>query len=66
MTTDQNNRRVQRLAQTEAVLDAIRRAVNVAKLEHKRAGNPIAVWENGHVVWVPPAEIEIREDLLDA
>lgn len=30
----------------EAVRDALR--------EHKRAGNPVPIWENGQVVWIPP------------
>jgi hypothetical protein len=33
---------------------AIAKAVREAILEHKRAGNPIAVWQDGSVVWIPP------------
>jgi hypothetical protein len=29
---------------------------------HKKLGNPIAVWENGKVVIVPPEEIVIPEE----
>ena len=36
---------------------ALRRGVRLALLEHKRAGNPIAEWRDGKVVWVPPEEI---------
>lgn len=40
---------------------ALARAVRKALLEHKRAGNPIAVWQDGCVVWIPPEEIVVDE-----
>ena len=39
------------------ILAAMRRAVREALLEHKRLGNPIAVWREGRVVWLAPDEI---------
>ena len=41
-----------------AIDEALRRAVREALVRHKKLGNPIAVWENSRVVWVPPEEIE--------
>jgi len=41
-----------------AIDEALRRAVRDALLRHKKLGNPIAVWEDSRVVWVPPEEIE--------
>jgi hypothetical protein len=38
--------------------EALRRAVREALLRHKKLGNPIAVWEDSRVVWIPPEEIE--------
>jgi len=38
--------------------EALRRAVREALLHHKKIGNPIAVWENSQVVWIPPEEID--------
>ena len=32
-------------------------AVALAIEEHRRLGNPIAVWRDGKVVWIPPEEI---------
>ncbi len=32
-------------------------------IKHKRAGNPIAVWEHNQVVWIPPVQIEIPDEL---
>ena len=40
---------------------ALVKAVQKALLEHKRAGNPIAVWQDGEVVWIPAEEIEVEE-----
>jgi hypothetical protein len=41
---------------------ALQAAVRDALIQHKRAGNPIAVWENDRVVWIPAEEIEIPDD----
>ena len=52
-------------APAELVLDsaratwAMRAAVRDALLAHKRDGDPIVVWRDGHVVWVPADEIVI-------
>jgi hypothetical protein len=35
--------------------------VREALLDHKRAGNPVAVWRDGKVVIVPPDEIVFGE-----
>jgi hypothetical protein len=39
-------------------MSAARRAVRAALREHKLAGNPVAVWQDGKVVLVPPEKIE--------
>lgn len=41
-------------ALVEGVQEALRR--------HKQAGLPIAEWRDGKTVWVPPEQIELRED----
>ncbi len=41
--------------------DALKRAVQKALLRHKKLGNPIAVWEDSRVVWIPPEEIEVPD-----
>ncbi len=43
------------------ILAAIKCGAREALLQHKRAGNPIAVWRDGQVVWIPPEEIEVDE-----
>lgn len=45
------------LADTSRIEAALRDAVRGALREHKRAGNPIAVWRDGQVAWLPPEEI---------
>jgi hypothetical protein len=35
----------------------LQRAVQEALLRHKQAGDPVAVWRDGRVVWIPPEEI---------
>lgn len=40
---------------------AMQRAVRKALLIHKKLGNPIAVWKNGKVVWIPPAKIPVED-----
>jgi hypothetical protein len=46
-----------RVEDVPRILAAMRRAVREAVLEHKRLGNPIAVWREGRVVWLQPDEI---------
>jgi predicted ABC-type ATPase len=41
---------------------AVQRAVRAALIDHKQAGNPIAVWRDDRVVIVPPEEINIPEE----
>ena len=35
----------------------ISEAVREALAAHRRAGNPVAVWRNNRVEWIPPNEI---------
>ena len=46
----------------ETIQEVFKRAVQQALLEHKRAGNPIAVSKNAEVVWIKPEEIKINEN----
>lgn len=43
----------------EAITRAMRRAVRAALLDHKRAGNPVAVWQNNRVTILQPDEIDL-------
>lgn len=40
----------------------IQAGVNHALLQHKRMGNPICEWRDGHVVWIPPEKIPVQNE----
>jgi hypothetical protein len=46
-----------------ALQKAMGKAVYDALRTHKLLGHPIVVWRDGKVVWVPPDEIELPEEL---
>ena len=48
-----------RFADLTLVEETLRRAVRGALLRHKQAGNPIAVWRDGKVVWIAPEDIPV-------
>jgi hypothetical protein len=50
---------------TNLVEQALQKAVVQAMIRHKRLGNPIVVWRDGKVVWIPAEEIEIPDDVTD-
>lgn len=44
----------------DAIMDqAMQDAVRDAHLDHKRTGDPIVVWQDGQVVWVPADQIQV-------
>ncbi len=49
-------------SQSASVEAAVKLAVRDALIQHKRAGNPICVWRDGKVVWIPADEIQINEE----
>jgi hypothetical protein len=49
-------------ADREGITRALTKAVRQALLQHKRAGNPVATWKEGKVVWIEADEIEIPEE----
>ncbi|MBM2811005.1 MAG: hypothetical protein HW416_1764 [Chloroflexi bacterium] len=51
----------ERVANIPRNLHAMRQAVCEALLQHKRAGNPVAVWRNGRVEWIPPQDIPLDD-----
>jgi hypothetical protein len=47
----------ERFADDPVITAALCRAGRAAVLSHARAGNPIAVWREGRVVWLQPEEV---------
>ncbi|MBC7834935.1 MAG: hypothetical protein H7Y88_07520 [Phycisphaerales bacterium] len=48
------------------VQQAIHRGIQRALLAHKRAGRSIVIWRDGKVVVVPPDQINVSEQELQA
>jgi len=49
----------ERLRDDALIERALVRAVREALKRHKQAGNPIAVWRDGRVVWIEPDDIPV-------
>jgi hypothetical protein len=47
------------MGDNEGIGQAMESAVYKALRTHKLLGQPIVVWRDGKVVWVPPEEIEL-------
>ncbi len=45
------------LSDHSLVNDAISRAVRQAVMQLARAGQPVATWQDGKVIWIPAEEI---------
>jgi uncharacterized protein len=52
----------ERINDHSRILDALRQAVREALLDHKRAGSPVAVWQNERVEWIQPEDIHVGVD----
>jgi hypothetical protein len=59
MTPDNTSSIERMLADPRSIEKALQKAVQEALLQHKAAGNPVAVWRDGRVTWVPAEEIEV-------
>jgi len=49
----------ERVNDVERILKEMQRAVREALARHKLAGNPVPVWEDGRVRWIPAEEIPV-------
>jgi len=49
----------ERVDDIPAILSALTMAVQEALVEHKRAGNAVAIWRNDRVEWVEPEDIPV-------
>lgn len=45
----------------EKITSALSKAINEALLQHKKAGNPVASWKDGKIVWIQPEDIPVEE-----
>ncbi len=51
-----------RFRDSKKIQQALKEAVHEAVRKHKLLGQPIVVWRDGKVVWVPADEIELPEE----
>ena len=58
-TSDSELTPAERVNDIPRILRALKEATEEALGRHKLAGNPVAVWRDGRVEWVPPEEIPI-------
>jgi len=56
----------ERVENVQAIQQAMGRAVRAALRRHKQAGNPVATWRDGAVVWVASEDIPVSDDELTA
>lgn len=49
------------LRDPDKVTKSIQAGIQDALLKHKQMGNPICVWRDNKVVWIPPEEIVINK-----
>ena len=52
----------ERAGDLDRIERALRAAVRDALYRHKRDGDPVAVWREGRVVWLPPDQIPSSGD----
>lgn len=52
----------ERLTDIPLIEAALTRAVQEALRLHKLAGNPVAEWRDGRVVWVAPEDIPVERE----
>lgn len=57
--TDPDLPPTERIHDTARILRALREAAQEALLDHKRTGDPVAIWQDGRVVWVPAEDIPV-------
>jgi len=48
-------------AEGTAIDKALALAVQDALWRHKQLGNPVAIWRDGKVVWIPPEQIPVEK-----
>jgi hypothetical protein len=49
----------ERLRDIGLIKQALALAVRDALVRHKQAGNPIAVWRDGRLLWIAPEDIPV-------
>jgi len=53
---------IHRMRDIPRIQEALNKGVRDALRRHKQAGNPVAVWRDGKVVWIAPEDIPVEAD----
>jgi len=61
--SDSDRSPAERVHDIPRILEQMGLAVREALLQHKRAGNPIAVWRKGRVEIIQPEDIPVEDPL---
>jgi len=59
-SSDMNRPPIARVDDVSLILHAMRQGVREALARHREMGNPVAVWRDGRVVWIPAEEIPVE------
>ncbi|HEY8685219.1 MAG TPA: hypothetical protein VIO57_06400 [Chloroflexota bacterium] len=51
---------IHRMRDIPRIQEALNQGVRDALRRHKQAGNPVAVWRDGKVVWIAPEDIPVE------
>jgi hypothetical protein len=62
MTNSDPNRFSALMRDSDAFMAEVNKAVQNTLLIHKLLGYPVAVWQDGQAVWIPPEQIPIQEE----
>lgn len=55
----------ERVNDVQRITRALQQAVREALWQHKIAGDPIVVWRNGRVEWIPADQIPVDSPALE-
>ncbi len=61
VTPESGRTPAERVGDVPLILDAMREATREALRDHKRAGNPVAVWRDERVEWIQPEDIPVDD-----
>lgn len=59
-TSPQIHPSIERIDDVPRILHAMKQGVRKALARHRASGNPIAIWRDGRVVWIPAEEIPVE------
>ena len=62
MKTPKPNRIADLMRESTTIEKAMEEAIQETLRSHKLLGDPIVVWRDGKVVWVPPEQIELAAE----